>query len=132
MTTASHAIQCNNNGTFSVVLLDGSQYQNVVTTFGEFAYYYEAFDSANADSQEASDCDAVFGRAICEYVEPSVPTVTVNLTQNDIDNSRRALGTSKTAMLLKDWTTQEWAEDCYDVYSETLDNVERAVIKGAR
>jgi hypothetical protein len=82
MKTATHAIICNNNNTFSVALLDGSQFENTVTTYGEFENYYEAFESANADSVERSGSDAVIGYAQVEAPAANVATVNIPANEN--------------------------------------------------
>ena len=54
-------------------------------------------------------------------------TVTITLTVTELTEIRRAIGTARSSMLLKDWTTDKWAEDCYGVYAETEDALNRAV-----
>ena len=63
-TDATHAIVWNENGTFSAALVAG-QFNEIITTWGTFANYYEAFESADADSIERHGKQAIFGPAIC-------------------------------------------------------------------
>lgn len=66
MTQATHSIQINQDGTYSVVLIGGWKNDEVITTWGTFATYQKACDSAQGDSEERHDHAAIFGNNIRE------------------------------------------------------------------
>ena len=55
-------------------------------------------------------------------------TLTLTLTTAEVQEIKSALGTAKTAMLLKDWTgEQPWAQHRYNVYNEAENALDAAI-----
>lgn len=62
-TMNTHAIVCNETGTYSVALIGGIS-GSIITTWGNFPTYFAACDSAQRDSAERHGHSAILGTDI--------------------------------------------------------------------